>query len=176
MTTPNPAVVVGVDGSAGSRAALKFALEEGLRRDAPVKVVTTWLHDVPLSTPLDGFAMAASLEASTDQEQTARDVQEAMLTEVLAELPATPTVERLVLRTYSGTTLVDAAEDAAVLVVGSGRKGVLTRALLGSVSEYCVRHSPVPVVVVPDPARVAQRDKRAKGEKTDPADQADETT
>jgi nucleotide-binding universal stress UspA family protein len=49
---------------------------------------------------------------------------------------------------------VEAAHDAALLVVGSGRKSLVARALLGSVSEYCVRHSRVPVVVVPDPARL----------------------
>ena len=40
--------------------------------------------------------------------------------------------------------------------VGSGRKSVLVRALLGSVSEYCVRHARVPVVVVPDPSRLEE--------------------
>ncbi|MBA2523381.1 MAG: universal stress protein, partial [Solirubrobacterales bacterium] len=41
---------------------------------------------------------------------------------------------------------------ADYLVVGTGRKGTLRRTLLGSVSEFCVRHARCPVVVVPDPA------------------------
>jgi nucleotide-binding universal stress UspA family protein len=34
-------------------------------------------------------------------------------------------------------------------VVGSAHKGAVRRALLGSVSEYCVRHAKCPVVVIP---------------------------
>lgn len=50
--------------------------------------------------------------------------------------------------------LVEEAQDALMLVVGSGRKGILARAFLGSSSAYCVRHATVPVVVVPDSACV----------------------
>ncbi len=57
---------------------------------------------------------------------------------------------------HTRSSLVKAAHDAALLVVGSGRKSLVARALLGSVSEYCVRHSRVPVVVVPDPARLGE--------------------
>jgi hypothetical protein len=60
----------------------------------------------------------------------------------------------VVLQNYGGHALVEAAHDAAMLVVGSGHKSLVARALLGSVSEYCVRHAKVPVVVVPDPARL----------------------
>jgi hypothetical protein len=41
------------------------------------------------------------------------------------------------------------ARDADYLVVGSANKNAVKRALLGSVSHYCVRHAPCPVVVVP---------------------------
>ncbi len=148
-------VVVGVDGSAGSRAALEFALREGVRRGATVQVVTTWLQGSALTTPLDGLAVAATYQDLDDQERVAHEVQDRMLAEVLAGMTERPAISQVVLHTYSGATLVDAGDKAALLVVGSGRKGVLSRALLGSVSEYCVRHSRVPVVVVPDPARVA---------------------
>ena len=43
------------------------------------------------------------------------------------------------------------ANRASYLVVGHSHKGALRRALLGSVSDYCVRHSKVPVMVVPMP-------------------------
>jgi nucleotide-binding universal stress UspA family protein len=145
----NRAIVVGVDGSAGSKAALAFAVEEGLARGVTVEVVTTWLMG----------PMAADIVAATSydsEQQRARDTQDAAVAEVLQGLDERPTISKVVLHEYSGQTLVDAARDAALLVVGSGRKNVLARTLLGSVSEYCVRHSSVPVVVVPDPARVAE--------------------
>jgi nucleotide-binding universal stress UspA family protein len=144
----NRAVVVGVDGTPGSKAALAFALEEGLVRGTTVEVVTTWLMG-----PAAGD-IAAETSFESEQRQ-AQEVQDAALAEVLADFVERPVISQVVLHNYSGHSLVDAARDAAVLVVGSGRKGALARTLLGSVSEYCVRHAAVPVVVVPDPARLA---------------------
>jgi nucleotide-binding universal stress UspA family protein len=152
MTTRDTrAIVVGVDGSGGSKAALAFALDEGLARGVSVEVVTTWL----LGAGLSDVAGPDTFEAET---QRAQSCQDAALAEVLAGFGQRPVISRLVLQSYGGHALVEAAEDAALLVVGSGRKSVLARALLGSVSEYCVRHATVPVVVVPDPARLAEHD------------------
>lgn len=141
------AIVVGVDGSPGSKAALAFALKEGLVRGSTVEVVTTWL----LGPAISDIATATSFE---EEQEKAQACQEAALSEVLATMDAQPVISRVVLQSYGGHALVDAAHDAALLVVGSGRKSVLVRALLGSVSEYCVRHARVPVVVVPDPTRL----------------------
>jgi nucleotide-binding universal stress UspA family protein len=44
--------------------------------------------------------------------------------------------------------LVDAAEGAELLVVGSRGHGGLAEALLGSVGQYCVHHAPCPVVIM----------------------------
>ena len=140
-------VVVGVDGTAGSRAALAFALEEGLARGVTVEVVTTWL----LGPALSDIAVPSTFE---EEQAKAERCQEVALAAVMPDLQRQPVVSRVVLHSYGGHALVDAAHDAAMLVVGSGRKRLLARALLGSVSEYCVRHATVPVVVVPDPSRV----------------------
>jgi nucleotide-binding universal stress UspA family protein len=141
------AIVVGVDGSPGSKAALAFALDEGLARGATVEVVTTWL----MGPALSDIATATTTE---EEHLKAQQVQQEALDEVLTRFPERPTISQVVLQHYGGHALVEGSHDAALLVVGSGRKGTLARALLGSVSEYCVRHSRVPVVVVPDPARV----------------------
>lgn len=143
------AVVVGVDGSPGSKAALAFAIEEGLARGVTVEVVTTWL----MGPAIADIATPTTFEG---EQHKAQSIQDSVLAEVLAEFDERPTISQVVLHNYSGHTLVDAARDAAVLVVGSGRKSVLARTLLGSVSEYCVRHAAVPVVVVPDPARLGE--------------------
>jgi nucleotide-binding universal stress UspA family protein len=145
----NRAIVVGVDGSPGSKAALAFAIEEGLARGVTVEVVTTWLMG-PMTADV---ATATTYDA---EHRRAQETQDAAVAEVLEGVEVRPTISQVVLHEYSGQTLVDAAKDAALLVVGSGRKNVLARTLLGSVSEYCVRHSAVPVVVVPDPARVGE--------------------
>lgn len=143
----NRAVVVGVDGSPGSKAALAFALQEGLARGSTVEVVTTWL----MGPAVSDIATATTFE---EEEAKARECQETALAEVLAGFDQRPTISQVVLQNYGGHALVEAAHDAALLVVGSGRKSLVARALLGSVSEYCVRHARVPVVVVPDPARL----------------------
>jgi nucleotide-binding universal stress UspA family protein len=145
----NRAIVVGVDGSPGSKAALAFALEEGLARGVTVEVVTTWLM-----APVTAEMAAPTYDS---EHQRAQERQDAALAEVLEGFQERPTISQVVLHEHSGQTLVDSARDAALLVLGSGRKNVLARTLLGSVSEYCVRHSVVPVVVVPDPARVAEK-------------------
>lgn len=143
----NRAIVVGVDGSPGSKAALAFALEEGLARGVTVEVVTTWL----MGPAISDIATATTFE---EEHEKAQGVQDAALQEVLARFVERPAISQVVLQHYGGHALVEGAKDAALLVVGSGRKSALARALLGSVSEYCVRHSRVPVVVVPDPARL----------------------
>ena len=152
MTTRDGrAIVVGVDGSPGSKAALALALEEGLARGVTVEVVTTWL----LGAGLSDVAGPDTFEEETERAQRCQD---AALAEVLAGYGERPVISRLVVQSYGGHALVEAARDAALLVVGSGRKSVLARALLGSVSEYCVRPAGVPGVVVPDPARIAEDD------------------
>jgi nucleotide-binding universal stress UspA family protein len=50
-----------------------------------------------------------------------------------------------------GSSLVKAAEDADLLVVGAHGRGGVSGFTIGSVSHYCVEHSLCPVVVVPEP-------------------------
>jgi nucleotide-binding universal stress UspA family protein len=140
-------IVVGLDESPGARAALRFALEEGLARGVTVEVVTTWILDMVLRERITD-------QMITDEAHVVRLRQDQIIAEVARDLPGLPTIAQLVLHDAGGAPLVHAAEDAAMLVVGSGRKRVVDRLLLGSVSEYCVRHSRVPVVVVPDPSRL----------------------
>ena len=79
---------------------------------------------------------------------------EARLTEaVQAEAPvgASAAVTTEVVPGHAGAVLVEASRRAALLVVGSRGRGRLAEALLGSVSEHCVRHAACPVVVVRHP-------------------------
>jgi len=149
-TTSRP-VVVGLDDSPGGRAALRFALEEGLARGTTVEIVTTWIIDTMIREEV-------TEQMARDEAHVVRLRQDQIIAEVAGDLPRMPPVAQLVLHDSGGSPLVEAAADAAMLVVGSGRKGRMARAFLGSVSEFCVRHSSVPVVVVPDPAKVAEHE------------------
>jgi nucleotide-binding universal stress UspA family protein len=142
-------IVVGVDDSESGRAALRFALEEGLARGATVEVITTWVLDGTVRDRVTDQMLA-------DEAHIVRMRQDQIVAEVAQGLPALPAISRIVLHDAGGGPLVESAKDAAMLVVGSGRKSLLARAFLGSVSEYCVRHSRVPVVVVPEPSAVRE--------------------
>ncbi|WP_460955443.1 universal stress protein [Parasphingorhabdus pacifica] len=131
-------VVVGVDGSEPSRAALRWAVWHAGLLDGGVTALTAWnfesVHspDVPPGTD---FTHA---------------VEHALSAAVESSLPAGSTTEvwERVERGHAATALLDAARDADVLVVGSRGHGGFMGALLGSVSQYCVTHASCPVVVV----------------------------
>jgi len=144
--TASGPIVVGVDDSASGRAALRFALEEALVRKTSVTAVTTWIWDGIVR-------QRVSEQMLTDEAEVVRARQDQILAEVGAGLLALPPVRQVVLHDAGGAALVDAAKDAAMLVVGTGHKGLVARTVLGSVSEYCVRHARVPVVVVGGPTR-----------------------
>ncbi|WP_203335621.1 universal stress protein [Nocardioides limicola] len=135
-------IVVGVDGSDASRAALTFAVQEALLRGANVEVVTAW------STPTYEESILG-LQAAALRER-AEESQEALIKDVVGGLERTPDIIRTVEHTDAGQLLVDRSADGAMLVVGATDKGRLSRAVLGSASTYAVRHAKVPVVVVPD--------------------------
>lgn len=134
-------IVVGVDDGEDSVAALDFALVEARQRGCPVEVVTAWLDGRRDSGGLDeGRARALAL-------------QDELLSRCLAGLREEPAVDRVVVNDYAGRVLVARAERASMVVVGSGGPSAGGHQLLGSVAEYCVRHAPVPVVIVPAAAR-----------------------
>jgi nucleotide-binding universal stress UspA family protein len=143
-------IVVGVDGSAGADAALEFALAEGWKRDCPVEVVTAWLGSGHLEGNSDSDELA---EGRTRVHHMQGDV----VARCLEQRGEVPDLLRVVVHDYAGRVLVARAERASMVVVGSGSPSSVSHQVLGSVAEYCVRHSPVPVVIVPAPARLERR-------------------
>jgi nucleotide-binding universal stress UspA family protein len=142
-------IVVGVDDSEQAAAALRWALAEGVLRQAAVEVVHSWSPPVSalpfgatLVIPVDEAAVDAAARASVDE------LVEGALADVGAEPPE---VLRTVLPGSPSLTLVDASEGADLLVVGSHGRSGLSRLVLGSVAMACVNHAPCPVVVVRAP-------------------------
>jgi nucleotide-binding universal stress UspA family protein len=141
-------VVVGVDGSEISKAALRWAARQCELTGASLVVVMTWR--VPMA------AYHGPIPLSTDEirppdidslEMTNRTLLEELIVDTLGEGSVVP-VSTVVLEGHAGAELVLAAKNAELLVVGSRGRGALTEMLLGSVSEHCVLHSSCPVVVV----------------------------
>ena len=137
-------VVVGTDGSACGRQALRFAAREAQLRGCPLVVVRAWsMTTVP---PPDGgepgvVPALSAYEAAV--ERHARD-------EVADVLGADPPCDVVVRGVHDspGDALVEASRHAVLVVAGSRGLGVVAEVLLGSVSAHLVHHAHGPVAVV----------------------------
>ncbi|NUT51148.1 MAG: universal stress protein [Saccharothrix sp.] len=137
-------IVVGVDGSPASRAALRWAVEEGRLRGCEVHAVLAWRVDYGMVVGPVSAGVAAGVDVAA-----LRADHQAVLDEVVAE--AGGGARPVLAEGDARDVLVELAADAALLVVGSRGAGPIRQALIGSVSSYCVHHAPCPVVVVRDP-------------------------
>lgn len=135
-------LVVGVDGSDGSAAALTWALAEARLRSAELDLLVAWQY--PVLTTLPAYGSMPTVE---QMEATAQETVERSL--ALAGGADGVVVHVLVAEGPAGPGLVAAAAGADLLVVGSRGHGAFAGMLLGSVSQYAVVHAPCPVVVVP---------------------------
>ena len=140
-------IVVGVDGSAHARQALRYALAEAALRGARVVVVGSWAVP-PLAATGVGMIPAFDL-LRTELADSASEVLSRELAEV-ADAAACAEVEQHVAQGDAAGVLVEAAAGADLLVVGSRGRGGVTGTVLGSVSRACLHHAPCPVAVVHD--------------------------
>ena len=134
-------IVVGVDGSNGARAAVEWALSYASRDDLVV-LLHTWSV-----TAAGGYDIGYPYMG--DVEEAAKKVVQDLAEEFGS--PDGPRVEAVVEHGHAGSLLIDAAQDADLLVVGRRGHGGFRGLLLGSVSTYVVHHASCPVVVVTDP-------------------------
>ncbi len=147
-------VVVGVDGSEESVAALRVAAEEAGRRGAGLKVVHAWVMPVFESVP-DPFLVEWSGPIDPDPQATIeafRQGAEAVLDGALSRAGDALSgleVEKVLIEEQPEHALVEAAKGADLLVIGSHGHGRLHDLVLGSVSHYCAQHSPCEVEIVP---------------------------
>ena len=134
-------IVVGVDGSDGASAALRWAVEEAALRHAALDAVSAWHIPYAAGSPAIGLVI------DPDEERTYAHEQ---LEEVIGAIGAHPGVEinRVVVEGGAARALIEAAAGADLLVVGSRGRGGFKGLLLGSVSQQCIHHASCPVVVV----------------------------
>jgi nucleotide-binding universal stress UspA family protein len=131
-------VLVGVDGSEGSKDALRWAARQADTTGASLDVLMTW------EVPVVPYGVWSGYDVG-------REAQE-ILNEAVDEVLGAGRVRDVtvtVVEGQPGPALLAAAEDADLLVVGSRGNGPLAGLLLGSVSQYCATHAHCPVVVVP---------------------------
>jgi nucleotide-binding universal stress UspA family protein len=137
-TMSTSTIVVGVDGSASSVAAVRWAAREAALTGATLHAVTSWTY--PAS-----YGWAPVIE-DLDWAENARTVLDQALKEAFGGADSAAVV-RHVAEGHPAQVLLDAADGADLLVVGSRGHGGFTGMLLGSVSQFVVSHARCPVVV-----------------------------
>lgn len=137
---PQP-IVVGVDGSPSSMAALRWAEQQAERCGTTVEATISW--ELPTT-----YGWSTEWVANVDFEGDAK----AALSKCLdaAGLSQNPRIQGCVVRGHAATVLVEASRHASLLVVGTRGHGELAGMLLGSVSSYAATHAHCPVVIVRD--------------------------
>jgi nucleotide-binding universal stress UspA family protein len=140
-------IVVGVDGSPGSRLALEWAYAEATQRGAALDVVAAWSHP---PVPVTPEALAWSQKLG-DLSPATKEMVDEMLQQVIGDRTDVD-VETTIVEGSPAAVLLDEAEDAEMLVVGSRGLGGFRSLLLGSVSQQCAQHGTCPVVIVPPAA------------------------
>lgn len=141
---PQARVVVGIDGSAGSRAALAFGFEQADRTGSSLTVIHAWRsmahgRGAVMGAPFDerlaketSVAKRILAEAVAGFAERFPDV--ALVTEAIPVAPS--------------RCLVDASRSAALVVVGSRGRGAFAELMLGSVSQAVLHHAQCSVAVV----------------------------
>lgn len=138
-------LVVGVDGSSCSTAALRWAAAEAVLRQAPLALI---FASVPVAVAT--WASSATLPAAVADLQ--RDAGEKILREAHKEVSELTggviDVTTELLSEAPAAALVERSRDAALVVVGSHGRGAIARTVLGSVSTALLHRSHCPVAVI----------------------------
>jgi nucleotide-binding universal stress UspA family protein len=138
-----PAIVVGMDASDTSRAALRWAAEQCQLTGLPLRVVHAW--QMPALGAVPGRASEYSQTFASD----ARARATRWVLDTLDSRAADIRWTLEIIEGAAGAVLVARSRSASLLVLGTREHTGLRRAVLGSVSHYCLSHAVPPVVAVP---------------------------
>lgn len=139
-------LVVGFDGSAGSKDALRWALELAVQDGRSVEALGVWREPVVAVSPWVPLPPPVDFDASRrlHEEHLAEAIED-----VRREVSGSPAVPLRVVEGFAGAELVAHSADAGVLVVGRRGRGGFAGLLLGSVADHCLHNSSVPLALVP---------------------------
>lgn len=133
-------IVVGVDGSNASKAALDWAVREATLRDATVRTVAVvdirMVPSAPLVGPAKGDLVGGATAAVEDAVEQVRQANSAVRTE--GEIATG----------HPARVLIDLSRDAELLVVGRRGHSPLAGLLMGSVASQVSAHADCPVVII----------------------------
>jgi nucleotide-binding universal stress UspA family protein len=132
-------VVVGIDGSEGSRRAAEYALETAAVHGVPVLALYAW--------PVDAAWPPALAQAGTPPPSVPNEVTD-ILTAVTHQYPEVQVNPQVRQGVSAHQALVEASADASLVVVGSRGRGGFKGLLLGSTSQALIHHARCPVAVI----------------------------
>jgi nucleotide-binding universal stress UspA family protein len=138
-------IVVGVDGSKSSRAALSWAYDEATHHGASLTVISTWHPPALPMTPPYG-----SIPPEGYVSQPKRDALD-LLQKLVADLEErNPPVDvrTAIEEGNPSEVLIEQSKEADLIVVGSRGHGGFAGMLLGSVSQHLATHAGCPVVII----------------------------
>jgi nucleotide-binding universal stress UspA family protein len=135
-------IVVGVDGSEASVAAVAWAARQAELTGAVLEVVMTW--EWPTS-----YGWSLPIPSGYDPAAESEKLLAGILEPVRKDHPGI-TLQPTILEGHPAPLLVEASTGADLLVVGSRGHGEFAGMLLGSVSEHCVTNAECPVLVFRD--------------------------
>jgi nucleotide-binding universal stress UspA family protein len=139
-------VIVGVSGSPGCLPAVRYAAELACAHKAPLLPVLVWQPpggDLAERSHPSPVLRELWAEAATSRLQGA-------LQAAFGGLPPDVPIEPQVVRGEPGRSLVEvASKPGDLLVIGTGRRHLVSRALHAGVSRYCLAHAHCPVLAVP---------------------------
>lgn len=135
-----PRVVVGIDGSEQGVHALAWALHKA---DRLGRVTPVMCYQPPRTLDI------LTRPTGSDDDQARRAAAAARLDAATTATDPTLADRARAIESHPGPGLVELADAADLLVVGTRGRSLVATALLGSVSQYCVNHASIPVVVVP---------------------------
>lgn len=144
-STAAPRIVVGIDGSSTSDAALRWAVEEAQLRGATIDAVHVWHMPYLVPYPYSGVDQINPLSFETLGQRLLDDA-------VLRVAPAAEGIEKVLVSGGAAGRLVETAKGADLLVVGTRALGPMGRFFLGSVSSQVALHAPCSIVVIPGEA------------------------
>jgi nucleotide-binding universal stress UspA family protein len=136
-------IVVGVDGSPGSRKALTWAAAEANQHMADLVVLNVWEHTL---MPPAGSVSVSEHYVPDPSQATAEELVR-IIKDELGEDPPVP-VQPRVKQGSAAKVLIEESATADLLVVGSRGHGGFAGLVLGSVSQHVAAYADCPVTVV----------------------------
>ena len=137
-------IVIGFDGSKQSRVALEWAIEESRYRNAELRILTVW-NKAPMAWyPAMLETAAGEIVAEDSPEQQA----EALSAEAAQSAVDVNVVTRTIKNDSAASAILEAAQEADLVILGSRGHGGFAGLHIGSVSAQVSSHCPCPVLVV----------------------------